>query len=55
MLKAGDININAADVGKKIVLLSSFIGGPRHMHQLKATALKTFFFLIKTYICIFLC
>ena len=29
-----DTNIKASYIGKQIILPSSFIGGPRHMHQL---------------------
>jgi len=40
VLNATDANINSSEVGKQIILPSSFIGGPRHMHQLYQDAMS---------------
>jgi len=40
VLDVNDSNVNAAEIGKRIILPSSFIGGPRHMHQLYQDAMS---------------
>jgi hypothetical protein len=40
VLKSNDTNLKSCDVGKQIILPASFIGGPRHMHQLYQDAMS---------------